>query len=275
MSTIAAMRQAGFGDYELDNVVAIALTPSKGSPKLFVQDGAGGPWSAMMLECSSTSTSHMCTASAAVAGTTLGHQVTVQGSYKTGKDKTSGRTFETFYLDTIQDGGAAPADPSQTPLVLKTTDLARSDTSDGTNFFQKITVTPTEDILMYDWTPTELKYSGTATGCNIPHVFGFGMVPSSAHATAAAACTTNKSNPAGQTTPDMTEILIGTDFYKDFTVSSDCMCAGGHTGVTVPSATSKWPMGKAATGFLINNNGYALFSPTMDIFDMTVPPPTM
>ncbi len=58
------------------------------------------------------------------------------------------------------------------------------------------------------------------------------MIPSSAtgaNLTPTAACTNPQPTPGtpapGQTTPNPAEVLIGTDFFKGFTVTSDCRCA--------------------------------------------------
>lgn len=268
-STIAAMRQmpAGQADIELDNVIAIALTPSTKSPKLFVQDAAGGDYSAIEADCSSTSSSHPCSVASTVHTTVIGDKVTVKGTYS--KSGTAKGAFEVFYIDSITDNGAGTA---PAPLMLSQTDIERA--TDATmagfakTFFQKVTVTPTEDINMYDWTPTDLKYSGSWPGCTtVPYVFGFGMIPSSVTGvTATAACTVKTAPAPSQTTSDSHEILIGTNFYKDFQVSSDCQCA--KTPTTVPAANTVWASGKPITGILNYDvavgasAGFKIFSPT-------------
>jgi len=65
------------------------------------------------------------------------------------------------------------------------------------------------------------------------------MIPvGTAGATPGAACTTGTTQPAGIATPNPAEVLIGTDFFKGFTTSSDCRCAKTYTDME-PSATSK------------------------------------
>jgi hypothetical protein len=259
-STIAAMRQAGKkGDFSLENVVAIALTPSKASPKLFVQDGAGGDFTAIETLCSSSSMTHHCSVAATIAGIPIGHVVTIKGSY----DKFPAGD-EPFYVDDIVDSGNAAA-TIPAPLTLTVADVQRGAKS-AAKWFQKATVTPTEDLVMYDWSPADLVYTGSWPGCSTaPDVFGFGMTPTSAATTAGASCSTKTMQPTGQAMSLDNEILIGTDFYKDFLVSSDCQCAGGHK-VKVPSSTTTWPSGKAMTGVLIFNVqdkiGFQFFSPT-------------
>jgi hypothetical protein len=197
----------------------------------------------------------------------IGEKVTAKGTYIK-EAKTKGGT-EFFYLDSITDNGAGTA---PAPLTYTETDIARavSTATTGWNkdFFQMATVTPTQALVMYDWTPTDLKYTGTWPGCTTaPYVFGFAMLPMSAGTTPAnAACTTKTAAAPSQTENDMS-ILIGTDYYKNFTVSSDCQCAGGHAGTTVPAATTTWPMGTPMTGILgydANSTGvgYKIFSPT-------------
>ena len=91
------------------------------------------------------------------------------------------------------------------------------------------------------------------------------MIPATGAPAASANCTVKTAQPAGQATPDAKEVLIGTDFYKNFTVSSDCQCSGTHAGVTVPATGTKWPMGTAMTGLLIydvaSSTGYQYFAP--------------
>jgi hypothetical protein len=256
-SSIAAMRQGTVsGCFEMDNVVSIALTPSTKSPKLYVQDAGGGMFSAMITSCSSTSTTHPCTIATQVAATPLGHSVTVQGTYI--KSKTSG--YEAFYIDTITDNGAGTA-PAVATATL--TDISRGGTNHGLAF-QKVTATISgaDPLVMYDWTPTEFVYTG-ATKC--PYQFGFGMIPKSANQTATMACTNATSQPAGQTTPNSAEILIGTDFYNGFTVSSDCRCAAMFTDKE-PTGTSQ--LKGSITGMLVFSvpfgatAGYFYIAPT-------------
>ena len=269
-STIAAMRQmpAGQNDFELDNVIAIALTPSTKSPKLYVQDAAGGDFSAIEADCSSTSSSHMCNVASTVHTTVIGDKVTLKGTFvKAGMTKGG---YETFYIDSIMDNGAGTP-PAPLAVTETAVEKAVDATATGWNkdFFQKVTVTPSETIVMYDWTPTELKYSGSGAwpGCTtLPFVFGFSMIPMSVASTPANAACTVKTAAAPTQTANDKEILIGTDFYSDFKVSSDCQCA--KTPTTVPAQGTTWASGKPITGVLIYtvpfgaSAGYRQFSPT-------------
>ncbi|MGZ3406431.1 MAG: hypothetical protein ACXVAN_08325 [Polyangia bacterium] len=246
VATVAAMRQGAPGDYELDDVIAIGLTPSTASPHLFVQDAAGGDYTAIVANCSSSSMTHPCTVASTVKTVAIGHKVTLKGTYI--KASLANGGSENFYIDAITDNGAGtlPA-----PLTMDETGIARG-AKDAKKIFQSVTVTPVDDLVMYDWTPSELKYSGTWPGCTTaPFVFGFGMVPATGAPAMGAACTVKTMQPAGQATPPANEVLIGTDFYKNFEVSSDCQCSGAHAGVTVPATATKWPKTVAMTGILI------------------------
>ena len=230
-TSIAALRmRTHLGCFELDNVISIGTTPSTKSPKLYVQDAAGGDFSAIQTKCSSTSTSHPCSVAAAVAAIPDGHSVTIKGTFI----RTTATTFEEFFIDSIVDNGAGTA---PAPAVATLADIERSGTATNLRF-QKVTVTvaAADTLKMYDWTPSEFVFSG-ATKC--PFQFAFAMIPKSASGvtTEGAACAGSASQPAGQATPNPAEVLIGTDFFKGFTVSSDCRCAKTFTD-TEPAAAS-------------------------------------
>ncbi len=218
VSTIAAMRQQTHtGCYELDNVVTIGTSPSTKSPQLYVQDAGGGDFSALKTKCSSTSTAHPCSIATMVAAITDGRNVTVKGTYI----KTASTTFEEFFIDSVTDNGAGTA---PAPAVATLAQIERSSTAANLRF-QHVTVTVgAPDMLqMYDWTPTEFANT-SATAC--PYQFGFGMLPKSVTGTTpGAACASGTAQPTGIASPNPAEVLIGTDFYKGFTVSSDCRCA--------------------------------------------------
>jgi hypothetical protein len=127
-----------------------------------------------------------------------------------------------MFIDTITDNGAGTA---PAPGAATLADLERGGSAANLRF-QRVTATigAADTLQMYDWSPAELVDS-SATQC--PFVFGFGMLPKSVTGqTAGAACAGSASQPAGQATPSAQEVLIGTDFFDDFTVSSDCRCAG-------------------------------------------------
>jgi len=240
MSSIAAMRQAAkSGNFELDNVVAIAIHTSKSSPKLYVQDAAGGGYSAIVSDCSASSMTHPCSQGTAVNAIAIGHSVTLQGTYvKAGATKGN---YETFYIDTVMDNGAAAAMPPVATLML--TDIERNGTN-AANWFQKVSVNiATADALkMYDWTPAEFVYAMGAATCKPPYQFGFGMLPQSVPAPtspAGAACSGTTAQPTGVATPDAHEVLFGTDFYTaGWTYSSDCRCAATNNDTLVTSSMS-------------------------------------
>jgi hypothetical protein len=219
MTSIAAMRQGKPGCMELDNVVSIGLTPSTKSPRLFVQDAAGGDFSAMMVKCSSTSTTHPCTVASTVANIANGHKVTVQGTYI----KSSSTMFEEFFVDTITDNGAGTAPAVGTATLAQ---IQRNGTAHNLAF-QKVTTTiaAADKLLMYDWTPSEFVYSG-ATKC--PYQFGWGMIPASVGGVTMGLNCASQAQPYQpppmSSAPNAGEVLIGTDFYSGFHVSSDCRC---------------------------------------------------
>ena len=229
MSTIAAMRMGtATGCFKLTNVVSLGTTPSKTTPQIFVQDAGGGDFSAMLTKCSSTSTTHPCTFATQAAAIADGHSVTITGTYI----KTAATTFEEFFIDGITDNGAATAPAPATATLAQ---IERSSTATNLRF-QRVTVTigQADALKMYDWTPSEFANT-SATACT--YQYGFGMLPSSATGTAAAACSSGTAQPNGQAAINAKEVLIGTDFYKTYTVSSDCRCAKMFTDME-PSATS-------------------------------------
>lgn len=216
-ASIASMRQGTPGCYVVTNVVTLGVTPSMKSPRLFVEDAAGGDFSAMMMRCSSASTAHPCSVATTVAALADGHSVTIQGTYI----KTSASTFEEFFIDTVTDNGPTTLPPPATATLAQ---IARSGNAANLRFQHvKVTVGAADTLKMYDWTPSEFANT-TATAC--AYQFGFGMIPKSVTAiTPGAACTTGTTQPPGQVTPNAAEVLIGTDFFKSFTTSSDCRCA--------------------------------------------------
>lgn len=245
VSTVAAMRMgtANGGDYELDNVVAIALTPSTMSPHLFVQDAGGGDFSAMRTNCSMTSMTHPCTVASTVHTVAVGHSVTVKGTYI--RATPANGSVENFYIDSITDNGAGTL-PAVAMVAL--TDVQRGATTKA-KWFQHVQVTGTVAAhKVYDLTPAELVYTG-ATKC--PYQFGFGVAPSGTAGAATtlscdASCSTSPPGsacvqPTGAATPDPTEVIIGTDFYTAFTLTSDCRCASkfSTTPVTMAMSTTK------------------------------------
>jgi hypothetical protein len=228
-TSIATMRQnMPPGCYELDGVITLAITPSADAPTLYVQDAAGGTYSAVETKCIASSMTHPCAVSAQVAAIPMGHSIKLQGTYI----KQSSSHYEEFYIDTIMDNGAGTVPAPGTATVAQ---ISRSSVEYGLAF-QKVSVTlsAADKLVMYDWTPAEL--SRTATAC--PYVFGFGMIPKSVTGvTPGAACTNGTSQPPGVATPNAAEVLVDTRFYNGFTVNSDCRCAKMYMNVE-PSSTS-------------------------------------
>jgi hypothetical protein len=231
-TSIASMRMGtATGCYKLTNVVTLGVTPSTSTPQLFVQDAAGGDFSALETKCSSGSTTHPCTIAAMVKVIPDGHSVTVTGTYI----KTAATTFEEFFIDNVVDNGVGTPPAAATATLA---DIERGSTATNLRF-QRITITigAADMLQMYDWTPDEFT-NASATAC--PYQFGFGMLPKSVTGTgttATPACTSGTAQPAGQVSPNAHEVLIGTDFFKGFTVSSDCRCAKTFTDME-PTATS-------------------------------------
>lgn len=249
VASIAAMRQGAPGDYELDDVIAIALTPSSTSPHLFVQDAAGGDFSAIRTNCSANA-SPPCTMVSTVHTTKIGDKVTLKGTYIRGKNANGGT--DDFYIDSITDNGPGTV-PSPTAVTLA--DVQQSSIAGVTMkapanrkyWFQHVTVTSPGTLAMYDLSPTPFKYTGSAM---CPSQFGWGMAPSATSgANATLSCdATCAMNPPGAacTQPagvmlNPAEVLIGTDFYDKFKESSDCKCASKYsdTLVNMASTTSK------------------------------------
>lgn len=229
MTTIAAMRMGtATGCFTLTNVVTLGTTPSKKSPRVFVQDASGGDFSAMVTKCSSTSTSHPCAIATQVAAIADGHSVTITGTYI----KSSASTFEEFFIDGLTDNGATTVPAPATATLAQ---IERGGTAKNLRF-QRVTVNlgSADTLKMFDWTPSEFANT-SATVC--PYQFGFGMLPMSATGTATAACSNGTTQPPGQAAINANEVLIGTDFYKGFTISSDCRCAKTFINME-PSATS-------------------------------------
>jgi hypothetical protein len=217
-STIAAMRTAGVsGCFKLSDVVSIGLAPSATAPRLFVQDLSGGDYSAMMTTCATAGSTHPCAVASSVSAITDGRSVSVTGSYV----MSTATHFEQFFVDGITDNGAAtPPAPAGATLAQ----IERASMSYNLAFQHvTLTVSNANTLQMYDFTPSELVYAGAAA---CPYQAGFGMIPKSVvGVTAGAACSSGSAQPAGQSAPNGAEVLIGTDFYTGYTVSSDCRCA--------------------------------------------------
>jgi hypothetical protein len=239
------MRAGAPGDYELDDVVSIALIPSVASPRLFVQDAAGGDFSAIETRCSSTSVAHPCTFAATVATIADGTRVSVRGLYL--KD-TSGD--ESFYLDSITVAAPATMPPPATATLAELSRNAKT----ARLWFQRVRVDlGTTTLKMFDFSPSELRYT-PANGAVCPVMFGWGMVPSTSSDTVGAACngTTQPASAVGGTAPG-DELLVGNDFYRTFAYSTDCACAATYQE-TVLTGTST--LGGVIGGVLMADSVY-------------------
>jgi len=250
--TIAAMRTpATPGCYELANVALVARTSSATTPRLYVQDPQGGDYSAVMAKCSATAV-HPCPASALATALQVldGESVTLRGYYEHGK--VSG--FEEFSIESITDNGATLTIPP--PVTLAEADLGRN-ARVPTKWFQKAKVNVTK-LVMYDFSPAEMQLTGPC-----PAWEGFAMISASAGATAATACNAT-TNPTGVSTPAAGEILVGRQFFHNFTYSTDCACAAAHHQILLTSANF---VSGTATGILIletpkgSTTAYQVFEP--------------
>lgn len=235
-STIALMRAAGPGTYQLDGIVGYARTPSNASPKLLAQDAAGGDLSAILMNCSSTSQAHPCTEGDKIKALDFPRIVNVKGLYL--KTSAAKGMSEIFYIESLTDVGPA-TEPTRATVPLAT--IQRSAwalTPTMTNparlkAFQRVSIDLGGGTLnFYDMSPPECTTDSTS--CNsFPYQTCFGMHVGEAGSNV---CTNKTDQPASTGTVDA-EILIGTDFYSGFKVSADCRCAGGHSN-KMPSPTS-------------------------------------
>lgn len=216
-SDIKTMRQGSSGDFVLANVIAIGVTPSTGSPRIIVQDAAGGDFSGIQGRCSSTSMVHPCSVASTVHTAAIGDNVTLMGTYE--KSATSG--FETFYIDMITINSHGAALPAVQTVALA--DVQRGATK-AKWYWQHVTVSAPGTLTMYDFTAAEFVRGNNPTAC--PYQFGFGLLPGTAASTNVCAGAT--SQPPGVGTPDPNEVLIGTDFYMTWNVSSDCRCTATY-----------------------------------------------
>jgi hypothetical protein len=248
MSTITAFRTAAKpGDFEIDNVVVVGVTPTGG--RAYVQDPAGGDLSAIVLDCPKST----CTLRSTIMTTAIGEQVTVKGTYI--KEPAAKGSYEVFYVDAYTDNGKAPMVPAVQTVALA--DIAKT-ASTRAKWFQKVNVTMSDELDMYDFAPPEMAASPAPTTCG-NYFYGWGMAPkSTAPAStlplmAAQTCCATASTAAcsaaatAQTVADANEILISTDFYKTFPSSTDCLCAYKYKN-TVPTAAQVVAKGATVAG---------------------------
>jgi hypothetical protein len=221
-ATIAELRTAGgSGCFELKDVVVVARTPSPTTPRLYLQERAGGDFSALMAKCSETG-KHPCSREAAQSlGTVLkGAIVTVRGYYHQG----SRSGFEELYIDSATDSGYLAEPPL--PIALEPADVAKTARHPEAWFQNVSIVVPAGDPwLIADLSPREL-----ALGPECPRWAGFAMTPASRGAPAAMDCVNGENPPPAVSGVDVADgqILIGRQFYDGFWASSDCACALEH-----------------------------------------------
>jgi hypothetical protein len=216
-TSVAEMRQAtGSGCFELERVVVAARTPSSSVPRVYVQDKAGGPYSAIRAKCDGSPT-HACPAETARQVESLidGSEVTIRGYYLQGS--VSG--FEELYLDDVRDEQRLVAIPI--PARVSLTELSRDERARA-HWFQVVDgEVPTQDpLVMYDFSPPEFARTGSC-----PTRSGFAVIAASIAPSASASDCTSASGSTGVGPTDGRELLIGREFYKEFFASTDCACA--------------------------------------------------
>lgn len=229
-STIAAMRQGKSGTYELDSVVVLAVTPSAKNPVVFVQDAAGGDFSAIIVRCESGSAKHPCSVATELHGVSPGQTITLQGVYEKSSSMKGG--FESFYPSSFTAVGTGTL---PTATALTTADIQRG-AARTAHWFQRVTATLSVPLVIHDFSPPELAFSG-AMKC--PYQNGFTLVASgsSSAGSPSQACAGTSAQPAA-VAASADEVLIGTDFYSGFKVTSDCRCASQFGDKLVTATTS-------------------------------------
>jgi hypothetical protein len=215
-ASVAEMRQgAGSGCFELQHVVVIARTPSESTPRVYVQDPVGGPYSAIRGKCDDSPT-HACPQETARQVESLldGSQVTLRGYYLHGT--LSG--FEEIYLDQVVDEQTLLPVPAAASLGVG--DLGR-DARARASWFQVVSsqISGQDPLVIYDFSPAEF-----ARGDHCPAWGGFAVIPASVATGSAPDCGAG-TNPRSVDPADGRELLIGREFYKEFFASTDCACA--------------------------------------------------
>lgn len=227
-SSVAAMRTS-FGSecVTLRNVLVVDRTDSPSAPRLFLQDGGGGAYSAIMAKCDPADAQYPCLPAAFGAMFQLlrGGLVSLSGRYH--HSPITG--FEEISIESLIDQGEVR--PLPPPLALQPADLAR-DARRTAAWFQRVTVNVAADdpLQLYDLSPPELR--NAANSC--PQVNGFALIPLSAHAPAAAGCN-GASNPPSQNPADPREILVGRAFFRSFTYDGDCACSAPPKILVLPT----------------------------------------
>jgi hypothetical protein len=241
-SSIAGMRTgAKPGTYELDDVVVVGVSSSPSKPELYVTDPTQPDFGAMQIHCYSTGT-HICSLVAMVKTLGRGTSVTLQGTYiRSGKDAT---LFEEFYLDNLTVGATGNA---LNPVTVAAADISKSVRTPA-KWFQYVTLAAS--LQVYDLSPSEAVFVG-AKAC--PYQLGFALIDASKSPAAAACATGNVQPPVMTTAPDASEVLIKTDFYSTFKVSSDCKCNAMYPGNTQVAPAMKT---SALSGILITDSVY-------------------
>jgi hypothetical protein len=210
-TTIASMRQGSAGCFRLASVLNLAVMQSN-NPRMYVQDMGGADFSAIVATCVANSPTHPCSFASQLRNVPQAGQVNLTGEYV--KDATTG--VEQFQLDSYANvgqgtlGAAASAQSSAIQRSGSARNLA----------YQRVTVTLSGPLAMFDWSPPEFVSAGALT---CPYQLGFGLIP--AGGVTGAPCANASSQPAGMVTVAPAEVLVSTELAPGFTISSDCRCA--------------------------------------------------
>jgi hypothetical protein len=259
-TSIVTMRKApASGCFELAHVGLITISDSPSEPRIYLQDANGTDFSAIQAKCAMTA-SHACPAAVRDRIPTLsststgGAQLSVRGFYQYGM--VSG--FEEFYIEDILDECKNLARPA--PISLSLSDITRVARVPA-KWFQRanVVIPPDNPLVTYDFAPADLKLAQT----QCPDFAGFAMVPKSAGAAAAVGCA-GTTSPAARTTDPM-EVLIGRQFFAQFSYSTDCACTAGTTQKLLTPTSS---VSGTVLGYLIleqdkgSTSPYQVFEPT-------------
>jgi hypothetical protein len=234
------MRAGSSGPFTLSSVVVIALE-SDGLHD-FVQDKLGGDFSAIRATCVPSTPSHPCSVFSVFKAAFGGRQVTLTGDYV--KDPSSAGSTEHFYVRDITDEGVSTTVPP--PIPVSEGDVTKS-AAEAARWFQRVNLTPSEDLVAYDFSPIELAVAGQPMSC--PYQQGFAVIAVSSGLSAAANCANASSQPAPLMSPSAAGILVSSGFV-DFTVSSDCRCTAMNHSAEL-TVISKMPAATEVDAMLV------------------------
>ncbi len=247
-SSIAGMRSAGAkGCFKFTGVVTLAVNYNSTTyVDFYVQDTAGGDYSAIKAECSTKSGDVSAGAGCLVDHNTAksvlaGRSMTLSGFY----NKTANGLEFFNVIDNADDTGTGTAPAA---LSVAAASATKGSALTAQNFYQSATITG-GPFKMYDFAPVS-ETNGSFSACaTAPSVFGFGIIPSSDSSdTPGGGCpNTDGGTPTAPSgNESASEIIVGTDIYRTFTGTTDCKCYG--TGSTLYTNTTTF---SALKGILI------------------------